>query len=493
MENNRYFFAVDLGATSGRTIVGTLAEGKIQLEELTRFENNLIETGGHFYWDIFALYNEIIKGLKLVAKRQLPIVSIGIDTWGVDFVCIGEDNAILRNPLAYRDPFTFEAMDEYFDKCMDRKKVYDITGIQLMNFNSLFQLYAMRRENNAALAGARKILFMPDALSWMLTGKAVCEYTIASTSQMLDPRTKELDDELLQSVGLSRDKFGMMVNPGTCIGTLTKEVQEMTGLGSVPVIAVAGHDTGSAVAAVPAKDERFAYLSSGTWSLMGIETKDAIISDLSYERNFTNEGGIECTTRFLKNICGMWLLERCRKEWGEDAPRDYAILLAEAMATKPFQSIINPDDKMFANPANMQQAIQEYCKNSSQHVPEGYAEICRCIFDSLALRYRQVFGYLKEMASFPIDTLHIIGGGSKNEYLDQFTANSTGVTVLAGPQECTALGNIMIQAKAAGTVKDIFDMRRMIANSVEMKRFEPQNSEEWTAAYDKYLAVTGEK
>ena len=188
MENNRYFFAVDLGATSGRTIVGTLAEGKIQLEELTRFENNLIETGGHFYWDIFALYNEILKGLKLVAKRQLPIVSIGIDTWGVDFVCIGEDNAILRNPLAYRDPFTFEAMDEYFEKCMDRKKVYDITGIQLMNFNSLFQLYAMRRENNAALAGARKILFMPDALSWMLTGKAVCEYTMTNCCRAWDSR-----------------------------------------------------------------------------------------------------------------------------------------------------------------------------------------------------------------------------------------------------------------------------------------------------------------
>lgn len=310
MDNNKYFFAVDLGATSGRTIIGTLAEGKVQLEELTRFDNSLIETGGHFYWDIFALYNEIIKGLKLVAKRQLPITSIGIDTWGVDFVCIGEDNAILRNPIAYRDPFTFEAMDEYFSKCVDKKRVYETTGIQFMNFNSLFQLYAMRRENNVALANAKKILFVPDALSWMLTGKAVCEYTIASTSQMLNPRTKDLEPELLKSVGLTREKFGMMVNPGTCIGTLTKEVQKMTGLGAIPVIAVAGHDTGSAVAAVPAKNEQFAYLSSGTWSLMGIETKDAIINEVSYERNFTNEGGIEGTTRFLKNICGMWLLDR---------------------------------------------------------------------------------------------------------------------------------------------------------------------------------------
>ena len=310
---------------------------------------------------------------------------------------------------------------------------------------------------------------------------------------MLDPRTKELDNELLKSVGLTRDKFGMMVNPGTCIGTLTKEVQKMTGLGAIPVIAVAGHDTGSAVAAVPARDEHFAYLSSGTWSLMGIETRDAIINDLSYERNFTNEGGIESTTRFLKNICGMWLLERCRKEWGEDAPRDYSILLAEAMATKPFQSIINPDDKMFANPANMQEAIKEYCKKSGQHVPEGYAEVCRCIFESLALRYRQVFGYLKEMASFPINTLHIIGGGSLNKYLNQFTANSTGVEVLAGPQECTALGNIMMQAKSAGDVDGIFDMRRIIADSVIMTRFEPQDKELWDEAYKKYLEIVNIK
>lgn len=493
MENSRHFFAVDLGATSGRTIIGTLADGKIQLEELTRFENNLIETGGHFYWDIFALYNEIIKGLKLVAKRQLPIQSIGIDTWGVDFVCVGDDNAILRNPIAYRDPFTFDAMDEYFEKSVDKKKVYETTGIQFMNFNSLFQLYAMRKENNVALKNAKKILFVPDALSWMLTGKAVCEYTIASTSQILDPRTKELDAELLKSVGLDRDKFGKMVNPGTLIGTLTKEVQEMTGLGAVPVIAVAGHDTGSAVAAVPAKDERFAYLSSGTWSLMGIETKDAIINDLSYERNFTNEGGIEGTTRFLKNICGMWLLERCRKEWGEEAPKDYSTLLADAMQAKPFQSIINPDDKTFANPANMQEAIREYCRQTGQHVPEDYAELCRCILESLALRYRQVFGYLKEMAAFPINTLHIIGGGSLNKFLNQFTANSTGVEVLAGPQECTALGNIMMQAKAAGCVDGIFDMRRIIADSVVMKQFVPEDNELWDEAYEKYLKIVGMK
>ncbi len=491
MEDKKHFFAVDLGATSGRTIIGTLENDRIELEELTRFDNNLIETGGHFYWDIYALYFEVIKGLKLVAQRNIAITSIGIDTWGVDFVCVGKDGALLRNPLAYRDPHTFGMMEDYFEKAVDKKTVYDITGIQFMNFNSLFQLYAMRKNNDTALEHAEKILFVPDALSYMLTGKMVCEYTIASTSQILDPKTKQLDGKLLQSVGLTADNFGPMVNPATEIGTITEEVQRMTGLGAVPVIAVAGHDTGSAVAAVPAKNEKFAYLSSGTWSLMGIETRDAIINEVSYGRNFTNEGGIEGTTRFLKNICGMWLYERCRKEW-TDAPKSHAELQAEAMKQPAFQSIINPDDAMFANPSSMVEAIQTYCRNTNQHVPEGYAEICRCIFDSLALRYRQVFGYLKEMASFPIEVLHIIGGGSLNNYLNQFTANSLGVEVLAGPQEGTALGNIMLQAQASGEVKDIWDMRRIIANSLELKQFLPQDKEVWDAAYEKFVAICGE-
>ena len=488
MEKQNYFFAVDLGATSGRTIVATIENEKIQLEELTRFDNNLIQTGGHFYWDIYALYFEIIKGLKLAAQRQLNICSIGIDTWGVDFVCVGKDGALLRNPLAYRDPHTFGMMEDYFEHVIDKKKVYDITGIQFMNFNSLFQLYAMRKNNDSALANAEKILFVPDALGYMLTGKMVCEYTIASTSQILDPKTKELSPELLESVGLTPAHFGEMTNPATVIGQLTAEVQQLTGLGALPVVAVAGHDTGSAVAAVPARDEHFAYLSSGTWSLMGIEAKDAIINELSYERNFTNEGGIEGTTRFLKNICGMWIYERCRKEW-TDAPKSHTELQAEAMRQPAFQCFINPDDKAFANPPSMVDAIQNYCRETGQKVPEGYAEICRCIFESLAMRYRQVFDYLKEMASFPIEVLHIIGGGSLNNYLNQFTSNSLGVKVLAGPQEGTALGNIMLQAKASGEVKDIWEMRRIIANSLELKEFLPQDKQLWDEAYERYLAV----
>ena len=491
MDQKTYFFAVDLGATSGRTIIGSIDVGQLHLEEVTRFPNHLIEQGGHFYWDIYALYFEMIRGLKEVAQRGLKITSIGIDTWGVDFVMIGDDGAILRNPRAYRDPITFEAMDDYLKHVISRKEVYDITGIQFMNFNSIFQLYAMKQEGNSALKHAQKILFVPDALSWMLTGNEVCEYTIASTSQLLDPRTKQLDERLLASLGLTRSMFGKMVNPGTPIGVLTDEVQKMTGLGPVPVIAVAGHDTGSAVAAVPAKDEKFAYLSSGTWSLMGIETKDAIISDLSYERNFTNEGGIEGTTRFLKNICGMWIYERCRKEWPEEVRKlSHPELQGSAMQVEAFRSIINPDDAQFANPDSMINAIQQYCRKTNQPVPETPAEICRCIFDSLALRYKQVFQWMQEFAPFKLEVLHIIGGGSLNKYLNQFTANATGATVLAGPQECTAIGNIMMQAKAAHLVKDIWEMRQIIADSVDLVKYEPTDKAVWDQAFDKYLKIS---
>ncbi|MCI6617497.1 MAG: rhamnulokinase [Prevotella sp.] len=490
MDPKRYFFAVDLGATSGRTIIGLLDNGKVELEELTRFDNRLIETGNHYYWDIFALYAEIINGLKLAAERNIPIQSIGIDTWGCDFVYVGADGAILRNPLAYRDPHTVDTMEQYFEKAIDKKTVYGKTGIQFMNFNSLFQIYQMRQDKNVALENAEKVLFIPDALSYMLTGNAICEYTVASTSQILNPVTKELDPDLIRSIGLRRDQFGPMTTPATIIGTLTDEVQKLTGLGAVPVIAVAGHDTASAVAAVPARDEKFAYLSSGTWSLMGIETDNAVINERSFNLNFTNEGGIEGTTRFLKNICGMWIYERCRKEWTETKGMGHSELLDKAMQCTGFKSLINPDDPSFANPASMVQAIEAYCIKTDQPVPQDYAEYCRCIFDSLALRYRQVITWLKEFADFDIEVLHIIGGGSKNEYLDQFTASSCGVTVLAGPQEGTALGNIMLQAKAAGCVKDIWEMRRIIADSIELKKFEPKDREVWDQAYEKYLAVT---
>ena len=488
------FFAVDLGATSGRTILGSIQDGKLQERELTRFPNHIIQTGGHFYWDIYALYNEIIRGLKVVADEGIVIQSIGIDTWGVDFVCIGKDGGILRNPYSYRDPQNkgiktlsnspLEGEKQSSTQVNSGQKVsplrgdlegsiYEKTGIQFLDFNSLFQLAAMRKNKDSALEAADKVLFIPDALMYMLTGETVCEYTILSTSQLLNPRTKEIDEELLEAVGMKRNQFGRYVNPCDVVGTLSKEVQQLTGLGAVPVVAVAGHDTASAVAAVPAGDEHFAYLSCGTWSLLGIETKDAIINEKSYAYNFTNEGGIEGTTRFLKNICGLWLLERCRKEW-TDAPADVNEVNKAAMTAPAFRSIINPDDPRFANPSSMVEAIKSYCRETNQPVPETYQQQARCIFESLALRYREVLGYLKELAPFPIERLHVIGGGTYNSYLMQMTADSIGLPVVTGPVEGTAIGNIMLQAKAAGLVRDRFEMRNIIAQSIETKTYMPR-------------------
>lgn len=467
------FFAVDLGATSGRTILGYIEDGKLTQRELTRFPNRIINVGRQLYWDIYALYDEIIRGLQLCADEGISLTSIGIDSWGVDFVCIGSDGQILRNPRCYRDPYTDHAMDEFFKK-IPRKEVYTKTGIQFMPFNSLFQLAAQRAESNSALEAADKVLFVPDALTYMLTGEAVCEYTILSTSQMLNPVTRRIDSELAGAVGLGEENFGRYVDPGQVVGMLSDEVQRITGLGPVPVVAVAGHDTASAVAAVPALDANYAYLSCGTWSLLGIEAPEAIINDRSMEYNFTNEGGIEGTTRFLKNICGMWLLERCRGEW-TDAPADVNEINRNAMEAKPMQAIINPDDPRFANPQSMVEAIRGYCKETGQHIPQDYREMARCIFESLALRYREVIGYLRELSPVEIKRLHVIGGGSRNTYLMQMTADALQMPVVTGPVEGTAIGNIMMQAKAAGLVADRFEMRSIIASSIETKTYEPKN------------------
>ena len=495
------FLAVDLGATSGRTIVGSIADGIVRQEELTRFDNHLIEQGGHFYWDIYALYREIISALKKAAAQHLDIESIGIDTWGVDFVCIGEDGAPLRLPRAYRDTANFAAMDHYLTNVTNRKELYEATGTQIIYFNSLFQLHGMRQQGDSALQHARRILFMPDAISYMLTGEAVCEYTIASTSQLIDPHTRDFNAQLLKSIGLSREMFGRLVMPGTVVGTLTEEVQRLTGLGAIPVVAVAGHDTASAVAAVPASDAHFAYLSSGTWSLMGIEMPQPVVNEWSSKRNFTNEGGIEHTIRLLKNICGMWLYERCRKEGfrrkeergerKEDGNESlgHSELMQLAAEAEPFRCLINPDDEVFANPESMTEAIQDYCQQTEQPIPETPGQLCRCIFESLALRYRQVLGDLREVAPDDIRVLHIIGGGSRNQMLNQFAANACAIDVLAGPQECTAAGNILMQAKAAGQVADRWQMRQMVARSNELRRYTPQQLIVWDAAYDQFLNI----
>lgn len=482
----RHFAAIDLGATSGRVILSSITDGKISMEEIHRFADPIIQMQGHFYWDFPAIFQSVIKGLAKIAERGIKIESIGIDTWGVDFVTFGRDGAMLRLPYCYRDPHTVGAPEKFFER-MPRKELYDKTGIQIMNFNSVFQFDTLRRNHCSALEAADKILFIPDALAYLLTGEMVTEYTIASTAQMIDPRTKEWDLDILALLDLTPENFGRMTMPGEKIGEITAEVQRLTGLEVVPVVAVAGHDTGSAVAAVPAVDKNFAYLSSGTWSLMGIESPEPIISEQSFDMNFTNEGGIEGTIRVLKNICGMWLLERCRAEWPE---MDYASLIGQAEAAEPFRSLINPDAPCFANPESMTAAITDYCSATSQPAPRSIGEFTRCIFESLALRYRQVVEMLRELSPVAIERLYVIGGGARNQVLNQFTANAIGIPVETGSSESTAIGNVMMQAKWAGVVTTIDEMRAMIRQSLaDSQHYSPEDADTWSAAYEKYLTI----
>lgn len=480
------FLAFDLGATSGRSVVGTLCDGKIETKELTRFPNAIVEVGGKYYWNLLSLYEHIREGLAACAREIGTPDSVGIDTWGVDVVPIASDGSLLGMPRAYRDPYTDGAPERYFE-IVPREQVYSKTGIQVMNFNTLYQIFAAAQEGYTPVTQASKLLFMPDALNYMLTGVQSCEYTIASTSQILNPRTGDWARELLVAAGVSEDILPPMVLPGCVIGQLSDSIAAQTGIGKVDVVAVAGHDTASAVAAVPAENERFAYLSSGTWSLMGIETAEPIISEQSFALNFTNEGGVGGTTRFLKNICGMWILEQCRKEWERSGKRyTYPQIVAMAQSAEPFACFINPDDATFANPKSMLSAITAYCERTGQSAPQSDAQIVRAIFESLALRYRQVLGMLESMAPFAIDVLHIIGGGSKNDLLNQYTANATGKRVVAGPSEATAIGNIMMQAIGAGVVPSLQQARKIIRASVETAQFMPQDAEAWDAAYKRF-------
>ena len=483
------FLAVDLGATSGRTVLAAFDGQKMEMTELTRFKNPMIPMGGHLFWDIAGLYNEILMSLRKASSMGIVPDSIGIDTWGCDFAFFGKDGQLLGMPHCYRDSHTEGAQQKFFER-MSAEEVYAKTGIQFMDFNSLFQLDTIRRNGGSALEAADKILFIPDALIYMLTGEAICEYTVASTSQMLNPVTGDLDEDILNTLGIAREKFGRMTRPGEVVGRLTPQVQEFTGMPAVEVIAVAGHDTGSAVAAVPAQNEEYAYLSCGTWSLLGIEIPDAVMNEESFRHNFTNEGGIEGTTRFLKNICGMWIFEQCRPEL-KDAPESVGELVA-LCSESDIPSLIDPDAPCFAHPSSMKSAIDTYCSRTCQDIPKTAADYCRVIFRSLALRYRQVVDILRGFAPFEIKRLHVIGGGSQNSHLMQYTADALDMPVICGPVEGTALGNVLVQLKSAGLVDTLPQMRAISAASVELKEYLPQNPSEWDQVYDLFLNIQKE-
>ncbi|MHB9056909.1 MAG: rhamnulokinase [Paludibacteraceae bacterium] len=482
------FLAIDLGASSGRAMLGTINNGILKLREINRFSNPIIDINSRLCWNLFHLYCEILKSLKLIKSELINITSVGIDTWGVDFVCFGKDGEPLRMPYSYRDTHTFGAPERFFASKMPKEEVYKKTGIQIMNFNTLFQLATQLEENSSIYPVTDKILFMPDALSYLLTGRMVTEYTIASTSQLINPYNKNFDNSLLKTINLTHDNFAPIVFSGTEIGKLSESVKQQTGLDDISVVAVAGHDTGSAVLATPAENENFAYLSSGTWSLMGIESQEPVINEETYLLNFTNEGGADGSVRLLKNICGMWLIEQCKTEWEKEGDISYNDIVKAAENAAPFLCFINPDSPCFANPKSMVNEIKLYCKNTGQYVPETMGEIARCIYESLAFRYKQVLANLQKLASFPIETLHIIGGGAQNKMLNSFTANAIGITVIAGPSEATAMGNIMLQAQAAGIVSNKKEIRQVIRNSVKPETFEPNETSLWESNYYKYLS-----
>ncbi len=455
-----YHFAVDLGATSGRTILASFDGRKVEMKEVSRFRNPMLPIGGHLFWNLPGLYDEILEGINKVKSEGIQLSSIGIDSWGCDVAYFHSDGTLAGLPYCYRDQHTSGATDRFCRK-VSLSKIYGKTGIQFMEFNTLFQLDTICANNPQLIRNSDKILFIPDALAYMLTGNAVTERTVASTSQMLNPYTGKLDEELLLAAGLAPDKFGRMVEPGEVIGTFE----------GIPVVAVAGHDTASAVLAVPSPDNNFAYLSCGTWSLLGVESPRPVINEKTLEYNFTNEGGLDGSIRLLKNICGLWILEQCRKSF-KDAPEDVGRLAALCMESE-CESIINPDAPDFVNPDDMTAAIDNYCRATDQDIPATTADYTRVIFRSLAKRYKEVLGWLKELSPIRIERLHVIGGGSLNQYLMQFTADELGIPVIAGPTESTALGNVLCQLRGIGEVKTPAEMREISINSTTTKKYIP--------------------
>lgn len=442
MQKKEYYCAIDLGATSGRIIIAPANGG--EWIEVRRFAHNVTERKGMFFWDIDFLLSEIICGLQQLARRDdIRLLSIGVDTWGCDIIFLDKDGKPLAQPRAYRDPYT-QGMIERLGNIIPLDDIYNRTGIQFMPFNTLFQLYACSQQEYLPMLTARYYMFISDYINYVLSGTMACEYTILSTSQFLNVHTKAIDAELINAVGARKENFPPVVMPGTCLGNVRKEVAPFTY--DVPVIAVAGHDTASAVAAVPQKEgENSAYLSSGTWSLMGIVSPHPIISERSRQLNFTNEGGVGGSTRVLKNITGMWILEQCRKEWAAEGKQySYDDIMKMYSSATGF-AVFNPDDEVFANPASMLTAINDYCIAHQLTPPQTDAEYVRSIFESLASRYKTVFEWLQELSPFHIDKLYVIGGGARNMLLNALTQQYLGIPVEAGSTEATAEGNIKIQ------------------------------------------------
>lgn len=481
--------AFDFGASSGRAIIGCFDGDKITLEEVHRFSNDPVSVGGTVYWDVLRLFYEIKQGI-IKAKIAGGFDSIGIDTWGVDFGLIDSEGKLMENPVHYRDARTVGLVDEAF-KTMPKEKLYGITGIQFMELNTLFQLISLKKYRPWMLERADKMLFMPDLFGYMLTGKMCAEYSIASTSQLIDLDKKTWSKEILDAFGIKESVFAPLVQPGTVLGELSKEVCEECGVDPVPVISVCGHDTQSAITSVPCEDGDFAFLSSGTWSLFGTELDKPIVNETSMNINITNEGGFDGSTGFLKNIIGLWLIQESRRQWKREGKEySYADLEKLALAAEPFKCFIDPDAPEFVPHGNIPERVREFCRKTGQYVPETVGEIMRCIYESLAMKYRLTFEKLRECTERDYPVIHVIGGGTKDDLLCQMTANSCDRTVKAGPIEATVMGNVAVQLMSDGSVKNIGQARKIVADSSELKTFEPKDTDKWAGAYEDFLKVT---
>lgn len=488
-KNEPAFLAFDLGASGGCALLGCLSDGKIEIEEVGRFATGMTRIQNSWYWNIYNFFEEIKKGIfKCFSQFQRVPQSMAINTWGVDFGLLSEEGELLGLPFAYRDSRTDGIMEKVF-KIIDKNELYGLTGIQFMQINSIFQLYAMKIQNHSFLKMAKDCLFIPDILNYFLTGEKYTEFSFATTSQMYNPINGCWEEKIFEKLDIPIDIMQITIEPGSEIGIINKKIAQETGAGNLKVFVPVSHDTGSAVAAVPAKGKDWAYISSGTWSLLGIETKSPIISSKALELNFTNEGGVDSTFRVQKNITGLWIIQKLKESTEELGLLSYPELIKKASLYPQFTSFIDVDHHDFLNPQNMKLAIAQYLKSTNQAVPDNPFGFVTIALESLALKYRHCMDQLQELYPHPIKHLHIIGGGSKNELLNQYTANATGKEVVAGPAEATSIGNIMVQAKAQGYIGSLEDARQIIRNSFSIKRYEPENEEKWNIAYQRYKEI----
>jgi rhamnulokinase len=482
------YLAFDFGAESGRAVLAHLRSGILTTEEVHRFPNEPVEYGGALHWDVLRLWFEVRKALGCV--EQLELSGIGVDAWGVDYALLGERGELLENPYHYRDRRTEGVMEEVFQR-VPREEIYRATGIQFMPINTLYQLFAAQRDTPRLLAAAKRLVTIPDLFHYWLTGNAVCEFTNASTTQLVDPVRRNWATDLIARMNLRADLPAAIVEPGTVIGTLLANLAPGS-LAGTTVIAPACHDTGSAVAAITARDGT-AFLSSGTWSLIGTELDAPIVSSQALKLNFTNEGGVRGTTRLLKNVMGLWMLQGCKNFWSTQAPcRDYRELVQLASREPAFRHLVDPDDESFLRASDMPGAIDEFCRKTHQPSPPSPGAYVRCVLESLALKYRLVLRSLERLCGKPIEQIRVIGGGSKNRLLNQFTADATGKRVIAGPAEATALGNIAIQILATGEAASLGEVRTLVERSFPTEVFEPVATDKWerhTERFEQYCEM----